>query len=75
MSADDGLEIPLRILREASDWLTPEGVLILEVGYSREALADWLPQVPLLWLEFANGGEGICLLTRRQLLDYREHFV
>jgi ribosomal protein L3 glutamine methyltransferase len=75
VSADDGLEIPLRILREASDWLTPEGVLILEVGYSREALADRLPQVPLLWLEFANGGEGICLLTRRQLLDYREHFV
>jgi ribosomal protein L3 glutamine methyltransferase len=75
VSADDGLEIPLRILRDASEWLTPEGVLILEVGYSREALTARLPHVPLLWLEFANGGEGICLLTRRQLLTYRQYFV
>lgn len=75
VSADAGLDIPLRILRAASDWLTPGGVLILEVGYSREALTARLPHVPLLWLEFANGGEGICLLTRQQLLDFREYFV
>lgn len=75
LSADDGLEIPLRILRDASEWLTPEGVLILEVGYSRDALTARLPHVPLLWLEFANGGEGICLLTRGQLLTYRQYFV
>jgi len=75
VSADQGLEIPLRILREASEWLTPQGVLILEVGYSREALGSRLPGVPLMWLEFANGGEGVCMLTRQQLLDYREYFA
>ena len=75
VSADEGLEIPLRILRDAPDWLTEDGVLILEVGYSSAVLSERLPQVPLQWLEFANGGEGICRMTRKQLLDYRDCFV
>lgn len=75
VSADDGLAIPLRILREAPDWMTPDGVLVLEVGYSHEALSARLPQVPFLWLEFANGGEGVCVLTRKQLLDCRDLFA
>ncbi len=75
VSADEGLEIPLRILRDAPDWLTEDGVLILEVGYSSAVLSERLPQVPLQWLEFANGGDGICRMTRKQLLDYRDCFV
>lgn len=74
VSDDDGLAIPLQILREASQYLTQDGILVLEVGYSQEALSARLSKVPLLWLEFDNGGEGICMLTRQQLLDYREHF-
>jgi ribosomal protein L3 glutamine methyltransferase len=75
VSEDDGLAIPLRILREAADLLAPEGVLIMEVGYSREALSARLPGVPLLWLEFANGGDGVLLLTCQQLLAHRQHFA
>jgi len=75
LSEDDGLAIPLRILREAADLLAPKGVLIMEVGYSREALSARLPGVPLEWLEFANGGDGVLLLTREQLLAFRKHFV
>lgn len=68
-SADEGLEIPLRILREASRYLSPQGLLIMEVGYSHEALSARLPLVPFLWLEFAHGGEGICVLSAQQLRD------
>lgn len=75
LSEDDGLAIPLRILREAADLLAPEGVLIMEVGYSREALSARLPAVPLLWLEFAHGGDGVLLLTREQLREFAQHFV
>jgi ribosomal protein L3 glutamine methyltransferase len=75
VSDDEGLAIPLRILREAADWLAPEGVLIMEVGYSREALSKRLSEVPLQWLEFANGGDGVMLLTREQLLAFRQCFV
>lgn len=68
-SADEGLEIPLRILREASRYLSPQGLLIMEVGYSHGALSARLPLVPFLWLEFAHGGEGICVLSAQQLRD------
>jgi len=71
VSNDDGLEIPLRILREAPQHLSENGVLIMEVGYSWQALAARLPQMPFLWLEFANGGEGVCRLTARQLREAR----
>ena len=66
-SEEEGLAIPLQILREAADYLSADGVLIMEVGYSHEALSARLPQVPFLWLEFEHGGEGILLLTAKQL--------
>ncbi len=75
VSADDGLEIPLRILREAPQYLSEEGVLIMEVGYSWQALAERLPLVPFLWLEFAQGGEGVCRLTARQLREASPHLI
>ncbi len=71
---DNGLSIPLRILREAPGYLTVDGILIMEVGYSRAALTDRLPDVPLLWLEFAHGGDGVLLISRNQLLEYSNHF-
>ncbi|MDO8271799.1 MAG: 50S ribosomal protein L3 N(5)-glutamine methyltransferase [Gammaproteobacteria bacterium] len=75
VSNDDGLEIPLRILREAPQHLSENGVLIMEVGYSWQALAARLPKVPFLWLEFANGGEGVCMLTARQLREAGSHRI
>ena len=68
-SDEEGLAIPLQILRQAADYLNEDGVLIMEVGYSHEALSERLPDMPFLWLEFDNGGEGIFALTAQQLRD------
>lgn len=68
-SDDEGLAIPLQILRQAADYLSEDGVLIMEVGYSHEALSERLPAMPFLWLGFDNGGEGIFVLTAQQLRD------
>lgn len=65
----DGIEIPLRILAGAAAMLEPDGVLILETGATWPTLADACQQLPFLWLEFEHGGEGVCLLTREQLLE------
>jgi len=65
---DQGLEIVLRILREARQYLSAEGLLIVEVGYSRPALERRLPELPFLWPEFGRGGEGVFILTRSQLV-------
>ena len=75
VSADDGLQLPLKILRDSVDHLSESGVLVMEVGHSHEQLSARLAQVPLLWLQFENGGEGVLALTARQLQQYREQFI
>ncbi len=64
---DDGLAIPVAILRQAADHLGKEGWLVLEVGYSWQALASRFPQVPFLWLSFESGGEGVLAISRSEL--------
>lgn len=75
VSADEGLRLPLQILRQSVDHLTETGVLVMEVGYSHERLARRLAQVPLLWLAFDHGGEGVLALTARQLQQYRDVLI
>ncbi len=65
----DGLAIAHRILARAADHLTPGGLLIVEVGNSWPALDGAYPQLPFTWLDFANGGDGVFLLTREQLVS------
>ena len=71
-SAEDGLAIPLAILRQAADFLADNGLLVMEVGYSAERLQQRLAGVPLLWLDFEDGGEGVFAITRAQLQQYRQ---
>lgn len=75
LSEDAGLQLPLQILHRAADFLTTDGVLIMEVGYSQEHLAARLDAVPLQWLEFEHGGEGVFVLSRKQLQQYRELLI
>ena len=64
----DGLRVVRAILRGAAKHLTPRGILVVEVGDSAAAVAAAWPKLPFLWLGFANGGGGVFLLTRSQLL-------
>lgn len=64
---ESGLDCVRRILAEAGRWLTKKGILIVEVGSSAETLRDFYPKLPLLWLDFERGGDGVFLLTSEQL--------
>lgn len=73
-SGSDGLKLTRRILSCAPDYLTDDGVLICEVGNSMVHLIDQYPDIPFTWLEFENGGDGVFMLTKQQLIECAEHF-
>ncbi|WP_136678453.1 50S ribosomal protein L3 N(5)-glutamine methyltransferase [Neptunomonas sp. XY-337] len=71
-SGDDGLDITKRILREANEYLTEDGLLIVEVGNSEVHLMEQYPQVPLTWVELPQGGNGVFAITAQDLRQYRD---
>ena len=74
-SGHDGLDFTRRLLREAEQYLTPQGVLVVEVGNSWVALEQAFALVPFVWIEFAEGDGGVFVLTRDQLLEHKESFA
>jgi ribosomal protein L3 glutamine methyltransferase len=70
----DGLDLVFTILHQAMYYLESDGILIVEVGNSREALVELLPEVEFIWLEFERGGEGVFLLSAEQVRKHHELF-
>jgi len=71
-SGDDGLDITRRILREANDYLTEDGLLVVEVGNSEVHLMEQFPQIPLIWVELDEGGNGVFVITAQELAQHRD---
>ncbi|MGD9661435.1 MAG: 50S ribosomal protein L3 N(5)-glutamine methyltransferase, partial [Porticoccaceae bacterium] len=68
-SGDDGLDFTRRLLAEAANHLSDNGVLIVEVGNSWPTLEASFPQLPFVWVEFERGGGGVFILRRDDLLN------
>lgn len=66
----DGLDLALKILRDAPLHLTDEGLLVCEVGEAERALVKLLPELPLTWVEFKVGQMGVFIAERHDLVKH-----
>ena len=66
----DGLDLALKILRDAPLHLDRDGLLVCEVGEAEQALVKLLPELPLAWVEFKVGQMGIFVAECRDLVEH-----
>lgn len=69
-AARNGLAVVEKIMKQAVNYLTDDGLLVVEVGNSEEALTEAYPDLPLTWVDFENGGQGVFIITGLQLKNY-----
>ncbi len=66
-AGEDGLDVVRRILRDAPRYLADDGLLVVEVGDSDDAVAEAFGHLPLTWLEFEQGGYGVFVVRAADL--------
>jgi ribosomal protein L3 glutamine methyltransferase len=55
------------MLRQARQYLSDDGLLVVEVGNSWPALEAAFPDLPFVWPDFERGGHGVFVLQAREL--------
>lgn len=63
----DGMAIVERIIAGAKRWLTPEGVLVVEIGNEREHVEAAFGGLELNWLTTSAGDDSVFLLRAADL--------
>ncbi len=66
---DDGLDAVRTILGRAADFLTPDGLLVVEVGQNRVAAEAAFPRLPFTWLATESSEDSVFILRREELVS------
>ena len=74
-AGQDGLDLVRKMLAQAADYLTEDGLIVIEVGNSEWAMRQNFNTVDFYWLQFQKGGSGIFALTAAQCREYRDLFI
>lgn len=64
---EDGMDLVRKIVDGAAERLSPEGVLIVEIGNEREYAEAAFGHLGLTWLTTSAGDDAVFLLTAEQL--------
>jgi ribosomal protein L3 glutamine methyltransferase len=65
---DDGMDLVRRILRDAPAKMSPEGVLVLEIGNERRHFEAAFRRAEVAWLPVSAGDDQVLLMTRDALV-------
>jgi ribosomal protein L3 glutamine methyltransferase len=68
---DDGMDLVRRIVAEAAAHLSPQGVLVLEIGNERRHFEHAFRRLEVAWLETSAGDDQVLLLTREALARWQ----
>jgi ribosomal protein L3 glutamine methyltransferase len=63
----DGLDLVRRLLAEAAEHLTDDGMMIVEIGTGRTTLEAEFPELPFLWLDTEESEGEVFALQRSGL--------
>lgn len=63
----DGMMLVRRVLDEARDHLTPQGVLVMEIGMGRAFIERDYPDLDFLWLDTAESEGEVFAVTAKAL--------
>ncbi len=69
-AGDNGMDVVKRIVREAKDHLTENGIIVVEVGDGLEAVEALYPKLPLTWLSVSGGDDQVFMARREDLETY-----
>ena len=64
---NDGMDFVRSLLRDVPRYLTPEGVLVLEIGNERDYFEAAFPTLEVVWLDTSAGEDQVLLMTREAL--------
>lgn len=63
----DGMDVVRRIIGQARDWLTEEGVLVVEIGNERANVEAAFGGLDLVWLSTSGGDDSVFLIQAGDL--------
>ncbi len=68
----DGMDIVARILDQAAGHLSPKGLLVCEIGGSMREFDVRFPRFSGVWPEFERGGDGVFIISREELINWKK---
>ncbi len=67
-SGEDGLDFARVLLTEAAQHLTPEGILVVEIGHNKDEVERAFPRLSFVWLDTSAGDRFVFMLRRKDLI-------
>ncbi|MDD5028042.1 MAG: 50S ribosomal protein L3 N(5)-glutamine methyltransferase [Rhodoferax sp.] len=64
----DGMDFIHTLLRDAPAQMSPDAILVLEIGHERAHFEAAFPRLEVIWLETSAGEDQVLLVTRQALL-------